>query len=62
MASWNAFHLIEKLLIQPIQVIVGEKVGAFGAYRDAYEIFDRAASKEKNVHVIKDATHYDLYD
>ncbi len=53
---------MDKLLVQPLQIVIGEIPGAFGAYRDAYEMYDRAASKYKNVHVIKGACHYDLYD
>lgn len=30
-AGWDAFHLIDKLLVQPLQIVVGEKPGAFGA-------------------------------
>lgn len=54
--------MIDKLLVQPLQIVVGELPGAFGAYRDSYELYDRAASKVKNIHVIKGAQHYDLYD
>ncbi len=62
LASFDAFHLAEKLLTQPLLCVVGELPGAFGAYRDAFEIYDKAASKEKKVHVVKGADHYDVYD
>ena len=41
---------------------VGDKVGAFGAYRDGCEIIERAASKSKELVVAEGWSHYDLYD
>ena len=60
--GWDAFHLAEVLLTQPLCVVVGDKVGAFGAYRDGSEIIGRAASKKKEFVVIEGWSHYDLYD
>lgn len=60
--GWDAFHLAEVLLTQPLCVIVGDQVGAFGAYRDGCEIIERAASKKKELVVVEGWSHYDLYD
>ncbi|HBN8522191.1 alpha/beta hydrolase [Pseudomonas aeruginosa] len=60
--GWDAFHLAEVLLTQPLMVVVGDKVGAFGAYRDGCEIIGRAASKKKELVVVPGWSHYDLYD
>lgn len=60
--GWDAFHLAEVLLTQPLMVVVGDKVGAFGAYRDGCEIIGRAASKKKELVVVAGWSHYDLYD
>ena len=60
--GWDAFHLAEVLLTQPLMVVVGDKVGAFGAYRDGCEIIERAASKSKELVVAEGWSHYDLYD
>jgi fermentation-respiration switch protein FrsA (DUF1100 family) len=60
--GWDAFHLAEVLLTQPLCVVVGDKVGAFGAYRDGCEIIERAASKNKELVVVEGWSHYDLYD
>ncbi|BAV04957.1 dienelactone hydrolase domain protein [Filimonas lacunae] len=60
--TFDAFHLAEFLLTQPLMVIVGDKVGAFGSYRDGFELFNKAASVNKKIHVVKGASHYDLYD
>lgn len=60
--GWDAFHLAEVLLTQPLMVVVGDKVGAFGAYRDGCEIIGRAASKSKELVVLEGWSHYELYD
>lgn len=60
--GFDAFHLTDQLLTQPLQVICGDVPGAFGSHRDGYELFDKARSQDKNLLVIPGATHYDLYD
>ncbi|SFW88700.1 alpha/beta hydrolase [Amycolatopsis australiensis] len=60
--GFDAFHLAEVLLTQPLQVIVGDVPGAFGSYRDGFELFDRARSAKKDIFVVQGASHYDLYD
>jgi fermentation-respiration switch protein FrsA (DUF1100 family) len=60
--GWDAFHLAEVLLTQPLMVVVGDKVGAFGAYRDGCEIIGRAKSTTKELVVVEGCSHYDLYD
>lgn len=60
--GWDAFYLSETLLTQPILVVIGDKPGGFGAFRDGYEIVRRAASKKKELLVVKGYSHYDLYD
>lgn len=60
--GWDAFYLAETLLTQPILVVIGDKPGGFGAYRDGYEIIRRAASEKKELLVVKGFSHYDLYD
>lgn len=60
--GWDAFHLSETLLTQPILVVIGDKPGGFGAYRDGFEIVRRAASEKKELLIIKGYSHYELYD
>jgi hypothetical protein len=60
--GWDAFHLAEELLTQPLLVIVGSVPGGFGAYRDGHEIVRRARSEKKELVVIEGWSHYDLYD
>ncbi|WP_226642786.1 alpha/beta hydrolase [Microbulbifer variabilis] len=60
--GWDAFLNAESLLTQPLLVIIGDKPGAFGAYRDGWEIYGRATSKDKEIFVAEGYSHYDLYD
>lgn len=60
--DWDAFHLAEVLLTQPLLVVIGDRPGGFGAYRDGQEIYGRAASKAKELLVLPDTSHYELYD
>ncbi|MBH3156600.1 alpha/beta hydrolase [Serratia ureilytica] len=61
--AWDAFAFAEVLLTQPAMVVVGEKVGAFGAYRDGMEVYGRAtASQHRELVSLADFSHYELYD
>lgn len=60
--DWDAFYLAEVLLTQPMLVVIGDKPGGFGAYRDGMEIYGRAASKAKELLVLPGVSHYELYD
>ncbi|MFD0555138.1 hypothetical protein ACFQ0X_42675 [Streptomyces rectiviolaceus] len=45
--GWDAYHLAEQLPTQPLQIVVGGIggiAGEFGAYRDGFELFNRARS------------------
>lgn len=61
--AWDAFAFTEMLMTQPMMVVVGRKVGAFGAYRDGMEAYGRAtASKDRRLVELEDWSHYDIYD
>jgi len=60
--GWDAFHLAEKLLTQPLHVVFGGVPGAFGSYLDGHELYRRARSAEKTMQIVPGASHYDLYD
>ena len=60
--AFDAFHLADLLLTQPFHIVIGDKVGAFGSYRDGFELFNKSASKQKSIQVVQGASHYDLYD
>ena len=61
--AWDGFNFAETLMTQPMMVVVGQKIGAFGAYRDGLEIHGRStSSKERHLVSLEDWSHYDLYD
>lgn len=60
--AWDAFAYAETLLSQPMMVVIGDKPGGFGAYRDGMDIYARAATRNKELVVIEGWSHYDLYD
>ena len=60
--AWDAFNHAEVLMTKPLMVVVGDKPGGFGAYRDSQEIHGRAGSKEKHIVVLPGVSHYMLYD
>ncbi|MBB5109650.1 alpha/beta hydrolase [Streptomyces spectabilis] len=59
--GWDAYHLAEQLLTQPLQIVVGGIPGEFGAYRDGFDLLNRARSQKKDIVVVPDTSHYDLY-
>lgn len=60
--AFDAFHLADQLLTQPLQIIIGSVPGGFGSYRDGYELFYKARSAKKGLHVVQGASHYEMYD
>lgn len=59
--GFDAFNLVEELLTQPIQIIVGNRVGEFGSYEEGLRLHERIRSP-KTLSIIENASHYDLYD
>lgn len=60
--AFDAFYLVDMLLTQPLQVIVGSQQGAYGSNKDGHELYNRAASIHKDLMVMEGASHFDLYD
>jgi fermentation-respiration switch protein FrsA (DUF1100 family) len=61
--AWDGLAFTEMLMTQPMMVVIGGKVGAFGAYRDGMEAYGRStASKDRQLVLLDDWSHYDLYD
>ena len=58
--TFDAFHLVEELLTQPLQVIVGGRRGSTGSYEDGEALVRRAPEAEA-LCVIAGAGHYDMY-
>jgi fermentation-respiration switch protein FrsA (DUF1100 family) len=59
--GFDAFHLVGELLTQPIQVIVGGRLGTTFSFGDGKTLFELATNK-KDFFVVEGAGHYDMYD
>lgn len=59
--GFDAFHLVAELLTQPLQVIVGGRLGTTFSYQDGKTLWERARHKEA-FHIVDGAGHYELYD
>lgn len=57
--TYDAYHMADIYLTQPIQIVAG---GAAGSKWMSDDLFDRAASTDKAFHVVEGANHMDLYD
>lgn len=57
--TFEAFHLIDELLTQPLLMIAGTKSDVLYVSERAIE---RAASKTKELYLVEGATHIDMYD
>ena len=59
--GFDAFHLVGELLVQPLQVIVGGKLGTTFSHEAGLSLWERARNRRDFV-VIEGADHYDMYD
>jgi fermentation-respiration switch protein FrsA (DUF1100 family) len=59
--GFDAFHLVGELLVQPLQVIVGGKLGTTFSHEAGLSLWARARNRKDFV-VIDGADHYDMYD
>lgn len=59
--GFDAFHLVGELLTQPVQVVVGGRLGATFSFADGQTLFERANNRH-GFHVVEGAGHYDMYD
>jgi len=57
--TYDAYHMADVYLTQPIQIVAGSKAGSKWMSDD---LFDRAASTDKSFHTVEGANHMDLYD
>ncbi|MBU9548037.1 alpha/beta hydrolase [Burkholderia multivorans] len=56
---FDAFHLVDQFLTQPIQIVAGENAGTRWMSED---LFRRAASTDKHLHIVPGGTHVGMYD
>ena len=59
--GFDAFHLVGELLLQPLQVIVGGRLGTTFSFADGKTLFEEAPNA-CDFFVVEGAGHYDLYD
>ncbi|MFO1050204.1 MAG: alpha/beta hydrolase [Geminicoccaceae bacterium] len=57
--TYDAYHMADVYLTQPIQIVAGSVAGSRWMSDD---LFERAASTDKAFHVVDGASHMDLYD
>lgn len=59
--GYDAFHLVGELLNQPLQAIVGGRIGTTGSYQDGLQLCEQARNT-RDLLIIDGAGHYDFYD
>lgn len=59
--AFDAFHLVPELLTQPLQVIVGGRLGLTGSFEDGMRLCELARHAQ-DLMVVEGAGHYDMYD
>jgi len=57
--TYDAYNKAEAFLTQPLQIVAGSVAGS---KRMSDDLYKRAASKNKNFHVVEGANHMSLYD
>ncbi len=57
--TYDAYHMAEVYLTQPMQIVAGSQAGSKWMSDDLY---DRASSRDKRYHIVEGANHMDLYD
>lgn len=57
--TYDAYHMADVYLTQPIQIVAGSVAGSKWMSDD---LFARAASTDKSFHIVEGANHMDLYD
>ncbi len=61
MIGFDAFHLVDELLTQPLQVVLAGRVGSTGSYADGRQLWE-AAPNAVDLLVVDGAGHYEMYD
>lgn len=59
--GFDAFHLVDQLLTQPLQVVVGGRIGNTASYADGMALAQQAPNAAE-VLVVDGAGHYEMYD
>ncbi|MFF0727322.1 alpha/beta hydrolase [Streptomyces sp. NPDC004134] len=59
--GYDAFHLVDRLMTQPLQVILAGRVGNTGSYEAGMQLW-KTAPNPVDLMVIEGAGHYEMYD
>lgn len=59
--GYDAYHLVDQLLTQPLQVIIAGRKGNTGQYESGMKLWELAPNAV-NLLVIEGAGHYEMYD
>ncbi|MEU6784978.1 alpha/beta hydrolase [Nonomuraea angiospora] len=59
--GYDAFHLVDQLMTQPLQVVLAGRRGTTGSYESGMRLWDLAPNPV-DLMVIEDAGHYEMYD
>lgn len=62
MFSYDAFHLADRLLNQPLRIFIGSRSGIINSPADGRRLYELAVSNDKELVVVEGASHFDLYD
>ena len=58
-ATFDAFHLVEQFLTQPLLIVAGTAANTLWF---SEELYRRAGAKDKTLHLVEGATHIAMYD
>ncbi|MBB4686345.1 alpha/beta hydrolase [Amycolatopsis jiangsuensis] len=59
--GYDAFHLVDQLMTQPLQVVLAGRIGNTGSYEAGMKLW-KLAPHPVDLMVIDDAGHYEMYD
>ncbi len=59
--GYDAFHLVDQLMTQPLQVILAGRIGNTGSYENGMQLW-KLAPNPVDLMVIEGAGHYEMYD
>ncbi|WP_218829667.1 MULTISPECIES: alpha/beta hydrolase [unclassified Rhodococcus (in: high G+C Gram-positive bacteria)] len=59
--GYDAFHLVDPLLTQPLQVIIAGRKGNTGQYEAGMALWDMAPNPV-DLLIVDGAGHYEMYD
>jgi uncharacterized protein len=59
--GYDAFHLVDRLLTQPLHVVVGGRRGSTGSYETGIRLWEMAP-QPVDLLVVDGAGHYEMYD